>query len=61
MRGSPPFSWRWGSSTVSGVIEYKDGCTEQIGPETLVRVPEAALRALTLAVFTLALLAVRLQ
>lgn len=51
------------TSAVSGVIAYRDGGEEPIGPETLVRTPEAALRALSLAVpaLALALLALRLE
>jgi hypothetical protein len=42
-------------SAVSGTISYRDGSTEAIAPETLMLGPEAALRALTLAVPILAL------
>jgi hypothetical protein len=47
---------------VSGTISYRDGREEPIARETLTRAPEAALRALTFAVFTLAVtpLALRL-
>lgn len=47
---------------VSGSIEYRDGEAETISAETLTRVPEAALRVLTVAVVALAasLLALRI-
>ena len=47
---------------VSGSIAYRDGDAETISAETLTSVPEAALRALTVAIVTLAaaLLALRL-
>jgi hypothetical protein len=50
------------TSAVTGTISYQDGREEAIGAETLTRAPEAALRALTFAVVTLAaaLLALRL-
>jgi hypothetical protein len=50
------------ASAISGTISYRDGREEAIASETLTRAPEAALRALTFAVVTLAaaLLALRL-
>jgi hypothetical protein len=50
-------------SGLSGTIEWQGGAREQLGPETLTAVPEAALRALTIAVVTLAasLLVLRLR
>jgi len=50
------------TSAVSGTISYRDGREEAIEAGTLTRAPEAALRALTFAVLTLAatLLALRL-
>ena len=50
------------AESVSGSIAYRDGDAETISAETLTRVPEAALRALTVAVVALAaaLLALRL-
>lgn len=42
------------SESVSGTIAYRDGGAEAISAETLTRVPEAALRALTVAVVALA-------
>jgi hypothetical protein len=42
------------AQAVSGSIEYRDGGAEAISAETLTRVPEAALRALTFAVVALA-------
>ena len=49
------------AESVSGTIAYRDGEAEAISAETLTRVPEAALRALTVAVVALAasLLALR--
>lgn len=51
------------ASAVSGTISYRDRLEEPIEAETLIRAPEAALRALTVAVPALAaaLLAVRLD
>jgi hypothetical protein len=51
------------TSAVSGTITYRDGREEAIASETLLRAPEAALRALTLAVpaLALALLTLRLH
>jgi hypothetical protein len=51
------------TSAVSGTISYRDGREEAITPETLMRAPEAALRALTLAVpaLAVALLTLRLH
>ena len=50
------------ATSVTGTITYRDGREEAIQAETLTRAPEAALRALTLAVIVLAftLLALRL-
>jgi len=50
------------AESVSGTISYRDGGVETISAETLTRVPEAALRALTVAIVALAasLLALRL-
>jgi hypothetical protein len=50
------------AGSVTGTITYRDGREEAIQAETLTRAPEAALRALTLAVIVLAvtLLALRL-
>jgi hypothetical protein len=50
------------AASVEGSISYRDGDAETISAETLTRVPEAALRALTIAVVALAaaLLALRL-
>jgi hypothetical protein len=50
------------TQAVSGSIVYRDGEAETISAETLTRVPEAALRALTVAVVALAasLLALRI-
>jgi hypothetical protein len=50
------------ATAVSGTISYRDGREEPIVAETLTRAPEAALRALTVAVVALAatLLALRL-
>ena len=47
---------------VEGHIEYKDGTVERLGPDSLLEVPEAALRILTASVILLAVgwLAVRL-
>jgi hypothetical protein len=41
-------------TSVSGTVRFSDGREEPIGPETLTRAPEAALRALTVAVTALA-------
>jgi len=50
-------------SAVSGTIEWREGARERLDAETLTAVPEAALRALTIAVVTLAaaLLVLRLR
>jgi hypothetical protein len=42
------------TAAVSGTIELQDGSSEAVTPETLTSAPEAALRALTLAVVSLA-------
>ena len=48
--------------SIEGTLSYEDGRTETIGPETLLRAPELALRALTLATvgFAAALVATHL-
>ncbi|MGH2921345.1 MAG: hypothetical protein ACRDKU_04675 [Gaiellaceae bacterium] len=48
-------------SDVSGTLRFKDGAEETIGPETLTRTPEQALRAMTLAVVALAVCLVVLR
>ena len=49
------------SAAVAGTIDYGEGGAEQITAETLVRAPEAALRAMTLAVVLLAVALLVLQ
>jgi hypothetical protein len=50
-------------TAVSGTLELADGTRDQVTPETLTRAPEAALRAMTIAVVSLAaaLLVLRLS
>ena len=46
---------------VSGTVEYQDGRTEPMTPKLLMRAPEEALRALTLAIIALAVALVVLR
>jgi hypothetical protein len=48
-------------SDVSGALRFRDGGEESIGPQTLTRAPEQALRAMTLAVVALAVALVLLR
>jgi hypothetical protein len=49
------------ATSVEGAIAYRSSAPEEINAETLVRAPEAALRAMTLAVVLLAATLLALQ